>query len=186
MFAAAKNHALFFCVVDRDVRVAAEDAQRRSVFSASRDAVRLATQPFSNVSRALQMSSTSPITLTPTASICATGEPASFRTMSMSWIIMSSTTPTSMLRNVSGLMRMTSMKRGCDARAAHRADGRVEPLDVPDLHDGAVLLAPGRRSAAPRRRPWPAASRSGRRRRAAGTARRDATWCAVGTAMVTA
>ncbi len=29
----------------------------------------LATQPFSNVRRALQMSSTSPITLTPTASI---------------------------------------------------------------------------------------------------------------------
>ena len=42
----------------------------------------------------------------------------------MSWIIMSSTTPTSMLRKVIGLMRMTSMNRGrTPSRAIARTRG---------------------------------------------------------------
>ena len=52
---------------------------------------------------------------------------------------MSSTTPTSMLRNVSGLMRVTSMKRGsiCSRRIARMAG--LKRSMWPDLHDGAVL-----------------------------------------------
>src|SRR2546423_937380 len=90
----------------------------RSTFNASRDAVMFATHPLAKVRRALQISSGAggaPITLTPTASIRATVDRASFSTMSMSWIIMSSTTPTSMLRKVNGLIRMTSMNRGSTA-----------------------------------------------------------------------
>ena len=44
----------------------------RSVFNANREAVMLATQPFSNTMRALQMSSASPVMLTPVASIRTT------------------------------------------------------------------------------------------------------------------
>jgi hypothetical protein len=72
----------------------------------------VATQPFSKVRRALQTSSTPPMTDTPVASTLATGLLARFSTMSMSWIMTSSTTPTSIDRNVSGLTRVTSMNRG--------------------------------------------------------------------------
>ena len=68
--AAAGDDAVPLLVVQRHVRVAAEDAQPPlGLQRQPRLAVTLATQPFSNVRRALQMSSTSPMTLTPMASI---------------------------------------------------------------------------------------------------------------------
>ena len=52
------------------------------------------------------------MTDTPEAATPRTGLRARRRMMSRSWIIMSSTTPTSMDRNVSGLIRTTSINRG--------------------------------------------------------------------------
>ena len=89
----------------------------RSVLSARRLAVRLATQrtpssPAPNVRRALQTSSASPSTLTAFAWISSGSPPTSISNRSRSWIIMSSTTPTSTLRKVMGLTRSISMNRG--------------------------------------------------------------------------
>ena len=53
-----------------------------------------------------------PSTLTPTASTCTGLARTRCSTMSMSWIIMSMTTPMSAERKVNGLMRCVSMNRG--------------------------------------------------------------------------
>ncbi len=98
----------------------------RSVLSASRLAVTLATQhtpsgPAGNDSRALQTSSASPKTETAFACTCSGSLPMSMSSTSMSWIIMSRTTPTSTLRKVIGLTRWISMKRGVNPSSAPMA-----------------------------------------------------------------
>jgi hypothetical protein len=74
----------------------------RFFFRLMRLALRLATQPFSNSMRALAMSSVFESTLTPTLSILRIGDFTSASTMPMSWIIRSSTTPTSVPRGLVG------------------------------------------------------------------------------------
>ena len=45
-----------------------------------------------------------------------------------------------MLRNVSGLIRVTSINRGCILSAAMRAKRRIEPLDMAHLHADALAV----------------------------------------------
>ena len=84
----------------------------RSVFRLTREAVALATQPFAKRMRALAMSISSENTGVPTASMAAIGAPTMVCTMSMSWIMRSSTTFTSVPRSRYGASRWHSMKRG--------------------------------------------------------------------------
>ena len=81
-------------------------------FKLIRLAVRLATQPFSNVIRALAMSGLSLTTATPLACTFFTGDPTTVSTMSMSWIIRSSTTLTSVPRGLNCARRCVSMNMG--------------------------------------------------------------------------
>ena len=81
----------------------------RAFFVLMRLALRFATQPFWNWIRALAISSLFDRTVTPTLSIFAMGDFTSSRTMPMSWIIRSSTTPTSVPRGWYGARRSAVM-----------------------------------------------------------------------------
>ncbi len=92
-------------------------------------------------------------TAAPTASTETTGEPASARARSISWIIRSSTTSTSTALPFHGAMRVEFQH----ARAAHGggelAEHRRETLDMADLQHDAARRRRGRRDRArPRRR----------------------------------
>ncbi len=71
----------------------------RSVFRLTREAVALATQPLAKRMRALAMSISAENTGVPTASMLTIGAPTMVCTMSMSWIMRSSTTFTSVPRS---------------------------------------------------------------------------------------
>ena len=70
----------------------------RAFFRLIRLALRFATHPFSNSMRAFAMSSVLERMLIPALSILAIGDLTSARMIPMSWIIRSSTTPTSVPR----------------------------------------------------------------------------------------
>src|SRR5262249_2131382 len=85
-------------------------------------AVIFATQPFSKRMRTLAMSSRLLRMGTPTASTCVHGERTRCRMISRSWIITSSTTPTSRLRPGYGERRRA-------ARAARGTRKKARPLE---------------------------------------------------------
>jgi hypothetical protein len=105
--------------------------------------------------------------------------------MSMSWIIMSSTTPTSTLRNVRGLMRVTSMNR---ASMPRRDMARMAGLNRSMCPT--CVVTPVRRAVSAIRVAVATSFASGFSTRHATPAWRQATatdsWWLVGTATVTA
>ena len=66
----------------------------------------------------------------------------------MSWIIRSSTTPTSVERKVNPLARTASMYFGCGHCGRGGREGRIESLDVAHLEHGAVARADSTSSSA--------------------------------------
>ena len=93
----------------------------------------------------------------PSASTFRSGERTSDSTRSMSWIIRSSTTPTSVERKVKPEVRTASMNLGLRTCGSAGGQGRVEPLDVADLEDDGC----GGGRPRPARRPRPASAHSG-------------------------
>jgi hypothetical protein len=106
---------------------------RRSRSCDTRLAVRLATQPSSNSSRALAMSTVLDSTATPTAETLDRQLPGQCQHASMSWIIRSSTTSMSSERGWKRgePVRLDELGRRTRGRAALSAG--IEPLDLPDL-----------------------------------------------------
>ena len=103
-------------------------------------AVTLATAPFSNLMRALAISSSSDTTATPEASMDFTGDLTSERMTSISWIMRSSTTATSLPRGWNCAMRCDSKKRGSSRYGSAAKQRGIKPLDMPNLNFYVMLF----------------------------------------------
>ncbi len=105
-------------------------------------ALRFATHPFSNWIRAFAMSSVFERTLIPTLSILAIGDLTSASTIPMSWIMRSSTTPTSVPRTWYGRQPLGRDVLRPVRLLLEEGHDRVEMLDVADLDE--AVPRPGR------------------------------------------
>jgi hypothetical protein len=117
---------------------------RRRRSCETRLAVRFATQPSANSSRAFAMSSLSESTATPTAETVSGTAPTQSSTMSMSWIMRSNTTSMSSERGWNSARRWASMNLGRESLGPRGDPRGVEALDVSDLERDAG--ARGRRA----------------------------------------